>query len=129
MTPDQLRRAHDHVLVFGLAGILVLVGVAKLVDPVAWVGYLPGWARTLSPVPATTAMHLTSVLEIGLGAGIAVDAGRRPYWAGATTLWLLSITVAVASIGAVDIALRDLGLTLWAAAVTLHTLVRCTELG
>ncbi|MFB6077270.1 MAG: hypothetical protein ABEK12_04030 [Candidatus Nanohaloarchaea archaeon] len=119
MDIDVVAARTDDVMRYGLA--LVLLGAAgmKAVDPTPWAAYVPGWAAVIVPFTPTAMMHLATVLEATLGLALAVRY-RTPAAAAVSAAWLASITVAVGTIGIWPIALRDLGLTVFAVSVALN---------
>lgn len=121
MDLDRWAGRADDVLVYGLAALFLLAAAAKTLDPGPWAAYLPGWATALVPLESTTLMHVASVGEAAIGIALALRY-RTALAAGLGAAWLAGITVAVASLGIWDIAIRDLGLVLFALGVALNEL-------
>lgn len=121
MNVDRGVEHADDVLVYGLAALFLLAAVAKTLDPGPWAAYLPGWATALVPLDSTSLMHIASVGEAAIGVALAARY-RTALAAGLGAAWLAGITVAVASLGIWDVAIRDLGLVLFALGVALNEL-------
>lgn len=120
---DVLDRVVDRrreLAAYGLGGMLLLAGLSKFVILTQWVGYTPGWAVAMLPVGASTLMHAASVAEVGMGLGIVIG-WKRHVWSGLAAVWLFSITVMTGMAGFYDVAIRDLGLTVFAAVVALDS--------
>lgn len=116
---DVLARIDPELLgVIGLGLVALLAGITKFTHPAFWQGYEPAVIRSALTDLGLDPLQVFGVLEAGLG--LALVAGRRWYITVAAFLWLLAITVQVASLGLWDIAIRDLGLTFYAATVTLY---------
>jgi hypothetical protein len=119
---DPVRQA-EAILHWGLAALLVVTGIDKLVELLAdWTIYVAPLVVRISPIGVDPLMKLFGVVEIGIGVLVAV----RPR-VGAYVLagWLFGIVLDLLLARAFyDVALRDLGLML--AALALGRLVART---
>jgi len=110
------------IAAYGLALMFLLAGVSKFIVLNQWIGYTPGWLVAVAPVGAATLMHVASVVEIGLAVGLTVG-WKRHVLAMLGVLWLAQITVMTGRMEIYDVAIRDLGLTAYAAVVALMAYV------
>lgn len=108
----------DLLGVAGLGLVAVLAGVTKFTHPFLWQGYEPAFIQNLFAAAGVNPMLVFGLLETLLG--LAIILGRRWYLTFGAFFWLLIITVQVASLGLWDLVIRDLGLTVYAATVTLY---------
>ncbi len=106
------------IAAYGLAIMLFLAGASKFIILNQWIGYTPGWLVAMAPVGAEALMHVASVLEIGIAVGLVVG-WKRHVWATIGALWLAQITVMTAMAGIYDVAIRDIGLTVYAVVVAI----------
>lgn len=98
----------------GLGAMLVLAGVHKLAEPLAWSAYVVDWLAPLLVVTPREFMLLNGVLEVGFGAALLLDR----YTAVAAAVAAVSLTATVAYLVVVgvtrgvfwDVAIRDVGL-------------------
>jgi uncharacterized membrane protein len=111
----------DIIMVYGLALIPLLSGVTKFVMPGLWQGYEPELVRMI--LAPETFMVISGVVETALGVAL-LTRKRTEVFASVTAVWLLAITVQVTRLGIYDIAIRDLGLTMYALSVALNALNR-----
>lgn len=125
---EMAAARRDDIMVVGLAVVPLVAGLWKLglfaplgtgFSPAVWEAYNPGWFLALLPVPVATWTLFTGLLEAGVGVALLLR-WRTDLVAGLTAVWLFGVTVAVASSGFYDIALRDLGLAVFAAVVALN---------
>ncbi len=120
-------------MVVGLAVVPLVAGLWKLgaftvVDaaafsPAVWEAYNPSWFTALLPVSLGTWTLVIGVVETAVGVALLAR-WKTHLVAGIAAVWLLSITVAVGSAGFYDIALRDLGLAVFALVVALDAYQR-----
>ncbi len=88
-----------------------------------WEAYLNPLATKLIPVSAATFMHIVGVIEIA--AGIAVVSRFTKIGAYVVTLWLVAIALNLLVMGKfLDVAVRDLGLSVAAFSLAQMTAVR-----
>ncbi|MFB6167011.1 MAG: hypothetical protein ABEJ62_01995 [Candidatus Nanohaloarchaea archaeon] len=109
----------DDFLLYGVGLFMLLSGFSKFLAPETWQVYMPLWFVSTVPASATSWMYVVGLVETSLGA-LTVFRWRSHVWTGLSALWLLSVTVAVLTAGRYDVAWRDLGLALWAAAASLN---------
>lgn len=89
---------------FGLGLTFLYAGVMGFADPVSWVGYVPAWVESLTPIETFTVAH--GVFQVLLGA--ALLCGVLPRAAAAIAVADLAAILAFYGIDAVTF--RDLGL-------------------
>lgn len=116
---DTLAPYKDDLMVYGLGLFALVAGASKFVAPGVWGAYNPDWFLALVPLSTTVWMYLVGVIEAAVGILILIR-WKSHVWAGVASLWLLSVTVAVASAGFYDIAWRDFGLVLFALIVSIN---------
>lgn len=107
------------ILRLGFIVLPLLMGVDKFTNVMAyWPDYLAGAVVSILPFSAQSAMHIVGVVEILAAIGIAVKPRYSSY---VVALWLAGIVGNLLLLGgAIDIALRDVGL--FAAALALGQL-------
>jgi hypothetical protein len=106
-------------LTFGL--VPLLAGLDKFFNLLAdWPSYLSLVATDLLPFPAQTFMYLVGVVEMAVGVLVLTRWTRAGAWVAAA--WLVLIAGNLVLLGALDVAVRDLGL-----AVGAYTLARLAE--
>jgi hypothetical protein len=105
-----------HILHFGFVAAPVIAGLDKFFHLlVNWDQYLAPWIATLSPIGGHNLMLLVGVVEIIAGLIVAVKP-RIGAWIVFAWLWGIIINL-LSYPGFYDIALRDFGLSLGAAAL------------
>ncbi len=110
------RRIYDYgdfAGLYGLALVVFLAGASKFFMPLLWTGFEPQWLQSLLPLTSEQFVYLTGGAETLLGLALASKRKTRLV-ASVICLWLLGITLTVASMGMWTIALRDLGLVVLA---------------
>jgi len=96
----------------GLAIVFLYAGIASLVDPVSWTGYIPPWFREI--IPAETFLFLHSVGEIILALWLL--SGKRAYEAAIVSA--LAITaIIIFNLNLLDIVFRDVAILIMATAL------------
>ncbi|MFB6212998.1 MAG: DoxX family membrane protein [Candidatus Nanohaloarchaea archaeon] len=108
----NLERIFDYrqeAALYGLATVFLLAGVSKFFTPSLWTGYEPGFVTGLLPLTAKQFTYAAGHLEGLIGLLLFFDYRTRKV-ASIATLWLLAITISVATMQLWTIALRDLGL-------------------
>lgn len=110
----------------GLGVTILLAGAHKLVAPGAWHAYLAPLFASLWPtalVPLDPAFVLFGVSEVVVGWLLVVDR-YASLMAAVVAVSMLGVAINLAlavaqGVAVVDVLVRDVGLTLWAAGVTL----------
>lgn len=98
------------LMVYGLALVPLLAGISKFLDPGLWLK--PVFISSI-PLSQTAVTYLIGGAEVFLG--LALFTRKRPdIFSFVVFLWLLGITVQVTYFQLWTIAIRDLGLTLFA---------------
>lgn len=117
MELEELYGYREFVMLYGLAFIALAAGISKFTHPGLWIGFEPQWLRSLLGfLTNTQSIYLAGGAETVAGALLAYRYRIRLV-ASLLAVWLLTITVMVASLGLWTIALRDLGLVFLAYAV------------
>ena len=107
-------------LTYGL--VPLLAGLDKFFNLLAdWPKYLSPWVAGMLPVSAQSFMHLVGIIEIVAGLLVLTRWTRIGAWIVAA--WLVAIAINLVTLGAFDIAVRDLAM-----AVGAYTLARLAEL-
>jgi uncharacterized membrane protein YphA (DoxX/SURF4 family) len=107
MSTKNLSTYAPIILRLALTGVFVWFGTSQLANPAAWASLVPSFATALSGMDATTIVRLNGLIEIFLGAHLAVGIYVR-WVALALSLHLFVITM---NLGNTAIGVRDLGLT------------------
>ena len=98
---------------YGLGIFMLIAGLSKFVILDFWLGFEPQFIVQLMPLTAEQLTQLGGVFEATLG--LVLISGKKTFYAAIlTSLWLLTITLQVASLGLWDLAIRDFGLMLYA---------------
>jgi uncharacterized membrane protein YphA (DoxX/SURF4 family) len=107
-------------LAYGL--VPIVAGLDKFTNLMTrWTDYLSPWATRLSPVSASSFMHLVGVIEIAAGVLVLTRFTRQAAWVVAA--WLLLIALNLLTTGHyLDVAARDVVMALGA-----YVLARLTE--
>lgn len=106
----------DELMLYGLALVPLLAGVSKFYSPILWRGY---HLEILNVIPVTELIILSGAVEVALAVALIIR--RYSHLVAALTgFWLFAITLQVAYKGLWTIALRDLGLAIFAFAVALN---------
>ena len=109
------RQAY-HVLHFAFVAAPIIAGIDKFLHLlVNWDMYLAPWIANLSPVSTHSLMMIVGMIEIIAGLIVALKP-RVGAWIVFAWLWAIIINLLTYS-GFYDIALRDFGLSLGAAAL------------
>jgi uncharacterized membrane protein YphA (DoxX/SURF4 family) len=99
----------------GLGVMILAAGVHKLLDPLAWAGYVVEWLAPWLVVSPVVFMLVNGVLEVGFGAALVLDRFTVP----ASAVAAVSLTATCCYLAVVfviegglfgDILARDLGL-------------------
>lgn len=105
----------------GIGTTAFLAGLDKYFNLLAdWAGYLSPMAAALLPVSPTTAMHLVGLVEMAVG--LAVLMAWTRVGAYVASAWLLAIAVNLLTAGYLDVAVRDVVMSIAA-----YTLARLSE--
>lgn len=97
---------------YGVGIVFLIFGIMQFMDPTSWLGYLPSWSSSF-PVSPQTLIYLNGTLDFVLGALLILGFLTR-IAAAIAALHLLGI---IFSLGFNEIAVRDLGLAIVAAAI------------
>lgn len=115
---EKIVEKRDQLPVYGLGIFMLVAGLSKFVILDFWLGYEPQFIVDLLPMTARQLTLVGGVFETVLG--VLLISGKRTFYvASVTSLWLLIITVQMARFGLWDLAIRDLGLTLYAVSIAL----------
>ncbi|MDO8425131.1 MAG: DoxX family membrane protein [bacterium] len=101
------------LLRLGLGAVLLIFGYGKIADTVSWLGFVPPWMIGLLPMDPVQFLRVVGVAEVLLGVLLVVG-WRVRIVAAVVALHLLTILAAVAR---GDLAVRDFGLFMAAAAL------------
>jgi hypothetical protein len=111
----MVRNRTQLLLRIAIAFVFLYAAIAGLINPSAWVGFIPLWIEKFASIE--TLLFGWSLFEIFLG--VSLLAFPRSAWpAGIATLALLGLTLS--NLGAFDILFRDIGLVLASAALFLE---------
>ncbi|MFB6190808.1 MAG: DoxX family membrane protein [Candidatus Nanohaloarchaea archaeon] len=113
MEPKHIYRYREQAALYGLAAVALVAGLTKFFYTGLWAGYEPAFLRNLLPLTGTQLVYAAGAIETLAGSSLALRYRTRLV-ASIVTVWLLAITVTVASMGLWTIALRDLGLAVLA---------------
>jgi len=104
----ESRKLAIVLLRLGLAFSFIYVAIAAFVNPVSWIGFLPGFLRN------ETILFVFSIGEIILGGWLLV--GWRTFYAAVVSAIVMS-GIVVFNLGALDIVFRDVSILLMAIAL------------
>jgi len=104
------------ILRLGLGLVVLLAGLTKIFSLINWESYIAPWFSSLLPFSISIFMILSGILETLVGI-LLIYKRTTKYAAIISCFWLIGIVINLLTIGAYDIALRDLGL--FAIALTL----------
>ena len=99
------ERLVSFLLRIGLVSVFLYAAVASFLNPDAWVGFLPLWARNI--IPANILLFLFSTYELALAFWL-ISAKKLYYAALVSGATLLAIIVQ--NIGALDLVFRDVAI-------------------
>lgn len=115
---EEVNERKDQLPVYGLGFFMLVAGLSKFVIIDFWTGYEPQFIVDLLPMTARQLTLIGGVFETLLG--VMLLTGRKTFYtASLTSLWLLAITIQMAQTNFWALAIRDLGLTLYATSVAL----------
>ena len=95
------------ILRIGLAIVFLYFGISQLLDPEAWLVWLPSFAQNL-PIEATTLILLNGISEVILGTLLLLGLLTRIV-SFLLFIHILGITI---SVGLTPVGVRDFGLTI-----------------
>lgn len=101
----------ERVLGIGLGFTFLYAGIASLVDPISWVGYLPSWTAAI--LPAETLILIHGVFQTALGVALATNWMLRT----AALIAALDLSAIILFYGIDTVTFRDVGLLIMAAAL------------
>ncbi|TSC58294.1 MAG: hypothetical protein Greene041619_725 [Candidatus Peregrinibacteria bacterium Greene0416_19] len=96
------------ILALSLAFVFVSFGIWKFVDPIIWIGFLPGWMEGLMGLTRDAWLRVIGVSEILMGL-LLLPPVRWMKRAGAGLI-ILHLLAILTQVGWNDVAVRDLGL-------------------
>lgn len=100
---------HEHLVSFllriGLVSVFLYAAIASFLNPGAWVGFLPSWARAL--VPANVLLFAFSAYELALAFWL-MSAKKMYYAALLSSATLLAIIIQ--NLEALDLVFRDVAI-------------------
>lgn len=100
----------------GISLVILWFSIQQFIQPEMWVGFIPDYILKISPVGATTLVHLNGALELVFGTSLLFGFFTR-ISALILALHLADITF---TIGYNSIGVRDLGLTIATFAIFLN---------
>lgn len=106
-----------HILRVGMAITFIWIGVLILKSPESWGGYLQPWAVKLLPVPVSTALISTAILDILIGILLLID----QLTFAAALVGAIHIVIVLSTSGITDITIRDIGLLAGAIALLIES--------
>jgi uncharacterized membrane protein len=116
---EKILEKKEELPIIGLGIFMFAAGISKFLILQYWTGYEPQILVNALPLTAETLTLLGGVFEALLGLWLLTQ--KKTFYASSlTTLWLLAITVQVSRLGLWDLAIRDLGLTLYALSVAVN---------
>ena len=114
----QIEKEHSSnsavsfLLRIGLAGVFIYAGIAALINPFAWVGFVPQFITKI--ISAQTFLHIHSVGEIILALWLL--SGRKIFYAAVISA-LDMLAVMIFNLSAMDIVFRDFAIFFMAVAL------------
>ena len=104
----------DFFLRVGLAITFLYVGIASFMDPISWIGFVPGFIEII--ISAEKFLYIHSIFNVILALLLLFNK-KIFYVANVSAVYLFGITVF--NIGAIDIVFRDIGLFFMAVALVI----------
>ena len=98
----------------GLATVFLYAGIAVLLNPLGWAGFIPVWASNIFPENVFLPLH--AALDIIIG--IWLISGKKLFYASAAASLAL-FSIVVFNIEALDIIFRDIAILFSALALML----------
>ena len=98
----------------GLAIVFFYAGIASLLAPENWVGFIPGFIRNIFPAPIL--LVLFSVYEISLGAWLLSN--KKIFYASILSASTMLIII-IANMSLLDIVFRDIAILFMAIALAI----------
>ena len=89
----------------GLATVFLYAGIATILNPTAWVCFIPMWVRNIIPTNIFLLIH--AVLDITIGMWLIT--GRKIFYA-SVVAGLALLAIIVFNLGALDIIFRDIAI-------------------
>lgn len=117
----HIRLTPELALRIGLAGVFLYAGVNSLLNPTAWLGFVPQRIEVIPFLSRELALTIHGAFEILLALILLIGLWKRL----AATLAFLSLAGIIIFYGIDDISFRDFGLLM--AAYALMLLVRPTR--
>lgn len=100
------RSSPELALRIGLAGVFLYAGVNSLLNPSAWIGYIPQWVGSIPLLTRELALMFHAIFEIILAIVLLIGLWKRL----AATLAFLSLAAIIIFYGIDDVSFRDFGL-------------------
>lgn len=107
------------ILRFGLGLVILIAGLTKLFNLINWESYIASWFSSLLPFNLSIFIILSGIIETLIGI-LLIYRKTTKYASILSCFWLIGIIINLLTIGAYDIALRDLGLFAMALALALN---------
>lgn len=106
--PTEKRKALGRaILRIGMALVFLWFGIDQIIEPNAWIGFIPEWVLGMVPLSATVFIYLNAAFEIVFGAALLFGLFTR-FVAFLLFLHIADITLTV---GFSAIGVRDFGLS------------------
>jgi len=100
----------------GLAVVFLYASISALLNPTAWVGFVPSFVKAI--IPAQTFLFLHSLGEIALSLWLLSN--KQTFYAAILSA-LAMVAIVVFNIGALDIIFRDIAIFFSAVALAILT--------
>lgn len=105
LKPNNQSKQAKLLLRLGLAAVYLYAGISGLIDPQAWIGFMPQFVGKI--LPATTALLLFSIFQIALS--IWLLSGWKTRYAAILTA-LTTAALMVVNLGALIVTFRDIAI-------------------
>ena len=96
----------------GLATVFLYAAISGILEPNAWIGFIPTWIRAI--IPATIFLGVYNVYQIGLSLWLL--SGKQSFYA-AILAGLTLTAIVVLNLKALDLVFRDVAILFGAAAL------------
>ena len=101
---SQFTLKPETLLSIGLGITFLYAGIASLLDPTSWIGYLPAWTDVFAPADTLIVVH--GIVQTLLGITLIVGIATRPV----ALIVALDIAGILAFYGIDAVSFRDIGL-------------------
>tara|TARA_Y100000310_G_scaffold255151_1_gene262419 strand:- start:3164 stop:3559 length:396 start_codon:yes stop_codon:yes gene_type:complete len=112
---DKYKQYAPTILRIGISLVFLWFGITQLINPAAYLGYLPSFAQSI-PLTSNTLIYINGIAELILGILLLIGLFTRL----TAFIIILNLITIIIGLGYNDIAIRDFGLLLATLSVLLN---------